>query len=167
MATELSALLIIAAAAKLEASEPHTGAVDHNLGNGAGGRRWINGQQSGQVDRVYLRSSDLAAGGGDLYNLKAAGQLTDIYGQDLDLGELKGILIRCISGEIRWEGHASNAIPFFNANGDAVILSAGQSVAVDFGAVGLDVSSNSQFHIHENTSAAPAEYKIWLIGANA
>lgn len=167
MATDLSAVMILAGSATLDPSDPHAGSIVHNLGNGSGGRRWTNGQGSAQADRVYLRSQSLSAGGGELYNLVSAGGLTDILGQGIDLGELKGLILRCISGSIRFEGHASNAIPFFNANGDAVILSAGQALAVDFGAAGLDVSSNSRFHVHENTGSAAADYKIWLIGANS
>lgn len=167
MSTQLSALLQIAAAAKLTASDPHTGSTDHRIGNGSQGRRWVEGQASGQVDRVYLKSGALASGGSDTYDLRSAGQLTDIYGQDLDLGELKALVLKSISGSILFEGHSSHAIPFFASHGDGVILTSGQAPAVDFGPNGIDVSSLSRFHIHEQTGTAAAEYKLWFIGSNS
>ena len=50
--------------------------------------------------------------------------------------------------------------------GDGFLLTAGQSMAVEFGAAGLAVGSNGTFEVTETSGSAGATYKILFLGAN-
>ncbi len=164
MATAAAALLQILAKANLTATSPHEGDVREDLENTTGGRRWTDGNASGQVNRVYRKTGSLGAGATDSYNTLAAGALTDVYGQTIDLDELKGLVIVPLTGSIRLEAPAANFIGIFNDATDLLNVPAG-GLAFDFGAAGLDVTVNSKFDITETTGAATATYELWFIGA--
>ena len=81
----LSARLHILALADLEPSTPHTQTIGHTVDNAPGGRGWRQGTGSGQVDRVYLEANTLSSGASKVYDLTAAGGLTDVLGQAIDM----------------------------------------------------------------------------------
>jgi len=87
-----------------------------------------------------------------------------VLGQTIDADELKGLCIKCTAGQVTLDGHATNSIDFFEDNNHGIVLSSGMSFAVDLGAAGLDVTTNSSFRVAENASAA-ASYTVWLIVA--
>lgn len=161
----LSARLHIKAAADLLPAAPHTKPVGHSIENAAGGQGWRNGQASGQVDRVLLANGSLSSGGTTAYDLLAAGSLTDVLGQAIDADELKGIVIKCLTGNIEVTGDATNPIGFFKAGSDGINIPTGATFAMDFGDAGLDVTTDSKFSVTESTSAAAATYQIWLVVA--
>lgn len=139
-----------------------TGTVRLDVANTTGGRRWTDGQASGQVDRVYRRVRSLTASQTHSYNLLAAGGLTDALGQAIDADELKGLVLRCTSGSIALEAPAAAFLPVFADATDLVKLSEGQTLAFDFGAAGLDVTSAASFDIVEQ-AASTAAYELWLV----
>lgn len=160
----LSARLHILALADLEPSTPHTQTIGHTVDNAPGGRGWRQGTGSGQVDRVYLEANTLSSGASKVYNLTAAGGLTDVLGQAIDADELKGLVIRCAVGQVTVDGSASQTLPFFEDNNHGVVLSAGHTMAVDFGAAGLDVTTAANLRVTE-TAATSSSYTLWFIVA--
>ena len=162
--TTLSARLQITAHADLTPDAPHSQTIGHAVENATGGRGWRQGTGSGEVDRVYLETNTLPADGAKSYNLANGGGLLDVLGQSIDADELKGWVIKCTDGEIAIHGHASASLPFFEDQNHGVKLWAGQTLAVDFGAAGLDVTTGKHFEISERASA-PATYTLWLIVA--
>lgn len=161
MATNVNALLQIRALATVTATSPASGDVVLECVNAPGGTRWTNGTGSGNVDRVLFRSETMASGETDSYNLLAAGGLTDIYGQAIDADELKGIIIKCLTGSISFKAPASNFLTCFGAAGDKIKLAATHCQAIDFGAAGLTLSTSASFDIAEEGSAA-ATYELWF-----
>lgn len=164
MASSLSASLIIRAQAELVPSSPAAGAVLAELANATGGTFWTPGQGSGQIDRVYLASVSLTSGQTVNYNTLAAGSLLDALGQAIDLDELKGLVVKCTSGSIKIDAPAANFIGIFADASDLIRLSSGQTIAFDFGAGGLDVTTNSKWDIVE-TASSTASYTIMFWGA--
>lgn len=160
----LSARLHLKANADLQPDAPFSQTVGHTLENETGGRGWRNGQASGQVDRVYLEENTFSSGGSKTYNLLAAGSLTDVLGQAIDADELKGFMVKCTDGEIAIDGGGAGGLDLFEDNNHGVVIQSGMSVAFDLGKGGLDVTTNDQFKIAENASAA-ASYTVWLIVA--
>lgn len=160
----LAARLQITAHADLAPDAPHSQTIGHTVENAPGGRGWREGTGRGEVDRVYLEANTLGSGASKVYDLKAAGALTDVLGQTIDADELKGLAIKCATGQITVDGSASGTIPFFETNNHGVILSAGHTLAVDFGSVGLDVTAASNLRVTE-TAATSSSYTIWLIVA--
>lgn len=160
----LTARLEIKAAADLTPAAPHSQPVGHTLENATGGRGWRNGTGSGQVDRVWLQNGTLAAGATDSYDLLAAGSLTDVLGQAIDADELKGLVIRCATGQITLEAPGANGLGLFKAAGDGVTLSAGHTLAVDFGGAGLDVTTGSRFDVDDSggVGSTGSTYSLWL-----
>ena len=166
MATVTTAYLLLHALAEVVPSSPTGGNLQAPLLNVAGGRRWTDGQTSGKIDRAYIRRrSGLGIGASDTYNLLAAGALEDIAGQTIDADELKGIMIRCTSGAINMTRPAANGLTIFTAVSQGIHLVSGQAVAFDLGAVGVDVTTASQFLVTESTGTATADYELWLIVA--
>lgn len=163
MATSLASLVQIRALAELTPDSPLTGAVKGEI---IAEQRTTNGQGSGQADRAYFASRSLSASATHTYNVLAAGSLTDLLGQAIDLDEIKGLCVECLTGAIKVVGGASNALAAFTAAGDGLLLTAGQSMAVEWGAAGLAVGSNGTFEVTETSGSAGATYKILLIGAN-
>jgi len=164
MATSLGVSLRIIAQADLTPSSPITGAILAKLENATGGRFWTQGTSTGNADRVYLADVTLTSGQTVNYNTLAAGSLTDIAGQAIDLDELKGLIVLCNTGAIKIDAPAANFIGIFaDANG-AIKLGAGNCAAFDLGAGGLNVATDSKWDITETASAA-ATYSIMFWGA--
>lgn len=161
----LSARLVVKASADLQPDAPYSLAIGHVLENATGGRGWKQGTGSGQVDRVYQVNGSLSSAATDSYNLLAAGSLTDVLGQAIDADELKALVLKCETGDIALGAPASNFLGIFNAANDAILLTAGQSVAFDLGATGIDVTTNASFDVAETSGAAAATYSLWLIVA--
>jgi len=159
-----NARLHIDARGDLTPASPHGNPIAHNLENATGGRGWRNGTGSGQIDRILLGSFTLGAAATDNYNLLAAGSLTDVLGQAIDADELKGFVVKCTSGEITLEAPASNGLAFFKAASDGVVLSNGHTLGVDFGAGGLDVTTDSKFDVTDSGGAG-STYTLWAIVA--
>ena len=164
MATALSSMLSIEARTRYDVGDPHGGGVNGDLQNASGGTRWRDGTASGEADRGHLASATLGASATDSYNVLAAGAIVDIYGQTIDLDALKGIVLKCITGSITFEAPASNGLGLFKAASDGLTLAAGQTLGVDFGPAGLDVTTDSKFDIRDSGGAG-ATYKIWFVGA--
>lgn len=163
MATSLASLVHIRALAELTPDSPLTGAVKGEI---VAQQLTTNGQGSGQADRAYFASRTLSASATHTYNVLAAGSLTDLLGQAIDLDEIKGLSVECLTGAIKVVGGASNALAAFTGAGDGLLLTAGQSMAVEWGAAGLAVGSNGTFEVTETSGSAAATYKILFIGAN-
>lgn len=163
MSTSLATLVQIRALAELSPASPLTGAVKGEI---LAEQRTTNGQGSGQADRAYFASRSLSSSATHTYNVLAAGSLTDLLGQSIDLDEIKGLCIECLTGAIKVVGGASNALAAFTAAGDGLLLAAGHSMAVEFGAAGLAVGSNGTFEVTETSGTAGATYKILFLGAN-
>lgn len=163
MSTSLATLVQIRALAELSPASPLTGAVKGEI---LAEQRTTNGQGSGQADRAYFASRSLSASATHTYNVLAAGSLTDLLGQAIDLDEIKGLAVECLTGAIKVVGGASNALAAFTGSGDGLLLTAGQSMGVEFGAAGLAVGSNGTFEVTETSGAAGATYKILFLGAN-
>lgn len=164
MATSLAVSLRIIAQADLTPSNPLVGAILAKLENATGGRYWTQGTSIGNADRVYLADVTLTSGQTVNYNTLAAGSLTDIAGQAIDLDELKGLVILCNTGAIKIDAPAANFIGIFADASDLIKLGAGNCIAFDFGPGGLDVTTNSKWDIVETASAA-ATYSIMFWGA--
>jgi len=163
MSTSLATLVQIRALAELSPASPLTGAVKGEI---LSEQRTTNGQGSGQADRAYFASRSLSASATHTYNVLAAGSLTDLLGQAIDLDEIKGLCVECLTGAIKVVGGASNALGAFTGSGDGLLLTAGQSMGVEFGAAGLAVGSNGTFEVTETSGSAGATYKILFLGAN-
>lgn len=163
MSTSLATLVQIRALAELSPASPLTGAVKGEI---LSEQRTTNGQGSGQADRAYFASRSLSASATHTYNVLAAGSLTDLLGQSIDLDEIKGLAVECLTGAIKVVGGASNALGAFTGAGDGLLLTAGQSMAVEFGGAGLAVGSNGTFEVTETSGSAGATYKILFLGAN-
>lgn len=166
MPTVLSVSMIAQILSSLRPDTPLLGEVQAQLANAAGGEQFTQGQSSGQSDRVYVRGSrSLGIGATDAYNLLAAGSLKDPLGQTIDLDELKGLMLICLTGKIRLIASTGTPITLFQAAGDAINLSAGQFAMFGFGPTGLSVETNSLFEILE-TGGAGSTYSILFFGAN-
>jgi len=163
MPTSLATLVQIRALAELTPDSPLTGAVKGEI---VAENRTTNGQGSGQADRAYFASRSLSASATHTYNVLAAGSLTDLLGQSIDLDEIKGLSVECLTGAIKVVGGASNSLAAFTGAGDGLLLTAGQSMAVGWGAAGLTVGSNGTFEVTETSGSGAATYKILFIGAN-
>lgn len=164
MPTSLAVSLRIIAQADLTPSSPITGAILAKLENATGGRYWTQGTATGNASQCYIADVTLTSGQTVNYNTLAAGALVDTGNATVDLDELKGLIVLCNTGAIRVEAPAANFIGIFaDANG-AVKLGAGQCMALDLGAGGLDVTTNGKFDITE-TAAAAATYSIMFWGA--
>lgn len=145
------------------------GANTITVENATAGRRWSDGQGSGQVDAIYRRTqASLGISATDTYNVLAAGGLQTPSGSVIDLDELKGLAIRCTSGECKLVATASNGLGLFTAASEGLQLKATgglRAVALDLGPDGLDVTTNSQFAVVETSGAATAAYELEFIGA--
>lgn len=168
MASSLQVHLLMQMVADLAPTTPHAGAVLERIRNNANatdGSRWTQGTGSGQVDQLYVVQGSLGAGATNSYNTLAAGALEDIYGAAVDLDELKGMILVPLSGAIRLEAPAANFIGLFDDASDLLNVPAG-GMALDWGAAGLDVTTNSKFDITEDTGAATATYLLAFWGAS-
>lgn len=158
MATTASAALTIDAQGTMTATSPYAGDVRANCTDV---ERWTDGDSSGQISRILYRSETMASGETDTYNLLAAGSLTDVYGQAIDADEIKGLVLRCITGSVSLKAPAFNFLTCFGAAGDKIILAAGHTIAINFGAGGLALSTSASLAVAEEAAAA-ATYELWL-----
>lgn len=165
MAVVTSARLLISLRGVTVPASPVEGEASRTLENGNGGARWTDGQASGQVDRVYQSDEALTSGQTVTYDLLAAGSLKDMQGRAVDLDEIKAFELVCVTGAIKLVAPASNFIPLFGAAGDFLALSAGQTLALDFGAGGLSLGTSGKFNVVENAGGA-ATYSIMFAGSN-
>jgi hypothetical protein len=161
MATSLASLISIRALAELSPGAPQTGAVKGEI---AVDTRTSDGQGSGQADRAYFAERSLSSGATHTYNVLAAGSLTDLLGQAIDLDEVKTIAVQCLTGAIKVEGGGSNVLGCFTGANEGVNLSAGQVFALSLGAAGVSVGSNGTFVVTE-TASSTASYRILIVGA--
>ena len=165
MATS-SARMIIALLGETAPTSPRTGALSATLENASGGARWTDGQASGMIDRIYRSNGTLAAAATDLFDVLAAGSLTDIIGSAIDLDELKSFALVCNTGSIKLLAPAANFLGLFGAAGDLINLSAGQSIGFDFAAGGLSVGANGKFNIGDTFGGAGSTYSLMFVGSN-
>jgi len=162
MASRTSALLVLAFSAVTAPDDPYEGPGNNlKIENDTNGRRWSQGNGSGQVDSVLRRDGTLAGGGSDSYDLLAAGGLVDAQNQPIDADEAKVLIIKCVTGSITVKNPAANGLDCFTAASEGIALTAGQSFAFDLGALGLDVATNSKFDIAE-VGAVGATYILGL-----
>jgi len=142
-----------------------SGTVQAVVENANGGRRWANGGGSGQVERVYKRIRTLASGATDTYDVLAAGSLVTPGGQPIDLDEVKALCLHVVSGECKLVATGASFLGVFTAASEGIKLSAGQTVALDLGAAGIDSTTASQFAVTETSASASVEYRLAFIGA--
>lgn len=153
----------------LTPSSPHAGDTIDDLENVVGGHATTQGQGASQADRVYHKLGTLAAAATDSYNTLAAGSLLDSQGQAIDLDELKMISVKCLTGAIKIDAPAANAMGFFGTATDFVPLRAGQTWGLDLvgtDGLGLDVTVNSKFDIVDTFGGTGSTYEIEFVGAN-
>lgn len=161
MATSLASLISIRALAELSPDSPQTGAVKGEISVDT---RTSQGTGSGQADRAVFALQSLTSGQTVTYNVLAAGSLTDLLGQSVDLDEVKLIAVQCVSGAIKVEGGSANVLAAFTGANEGVNLSAGQVFALGLGAAGVTVGSNGTFVVTE-TGSSTASYRILIVGA--
>ena len=161
--TEVRALLSVIAS--VTPASPRIGALLASLSVSTDGEKWTSGNGSGQADTVYIASGSLTSGGSVSYNTLAAGALLDIDKATVDLDELKGIMVVCLTGSIKVDAPAANFAPFFGTASDFIPLTAGECWVRTFGAVGRDVQTNSKWDIVE-TASSNATYTILFWGAS-
>lgn len=161
-----SAHLTISLRGSVAPAAPRDGALGAVVENGSSGDRWTNGQAAGMVDRIYRRDSTLAAAATDSYDLLAAGSLTDILTQAVDLDEAKAMVLACLTGSIKMVAPALNFLPIFGGAGHLINLSAGQMMAFDLGASGLLLSANAKFEITDTFGGTGSTYSIMIAGSN-
>lgn len=141
-------------------------AVAQNLRNAVRGESWTYGAGSGQVNQVFLDEVTVSSGATDNYNVLAAGAHLDVFGNTIDLDELKGLVIVPTSGSIRLEAPAANFLDIFDDASDLLDLVSSSVFCMAWGAGGIDVTTNSKFDITETTSAASATYLIAFWGTS-
>lgn len=166
MAAVTSARLVLSLVGSTVPASPVAGELTASLDNGSGGARWTDGQASGMVDRVYRVEGTLAAAAVDTYDVLAAGSLRDINGAVIDLDEIKGFALKCVTGSVKLLAPAANFLAFFGATGDYINLTAGQMIAIDFAAAGTTLSTNSKFNVVDSFGGAGSTYSLMFIGSN-
>jgi hypothetical protein len=124
----------------------------------------VDGQASGEVDQAYRVLGTLAASGTVTYNLLAAGALEDAFGNVVDLDEIKGMVITCLTGAIAVTGVASG-LTCFTGTDEGIKLAAGQTMALNFGAAGLSLSTNASIKVAETSTTLGATFELLLVGA--
>lgn len=162
----VSARMIILLRGESSPASPRDGVIGTTLENGSGGARWTNGQASGMVDKIYRTEGTLAAAGIDSYNVLAAGSLNDIVGGVIDLDEMKAFELVCVTGSIKLVAPAANFLSLFVAATDGVNLTAGQTIALDFGAAGISLGANGKFDITDTFGGAGSTYSLMFVGSN-
>jgi hypothetical protein len=165
MATTAGATLITRVLATMDPSSPIEGTVRGDHENGTKGVSWTNGSGSGQIDQVYRATHTIGAAATVNFDLLAAGALTDITGATIDLDELKFLKISVTSGQISFLAPAANFLDLFIATGDALDLSANHGVTLEWGAAGLDVTTNSKFDITDLAGGSGSVVEVSFGGA--
>lgn len=161
--TEVRAQLSVIAS--VTPASPRTGALLAALSAYTDGEKWTSGNGSGQADTIYIGAGSLGSGGSVSYNTLAAGALLDIDKATVDLDELKGIMVVCLTGAIKIDAPAANFAPFFGTASDFIPLAAGEVWVRTFGAAGRNVQTDSKWDIVE-TASSTATYTILFWGAS-
>lgn len=125
---------------------------------------WASGQGSGEVDQPFRVLGTLTASATVTYNLLAAGALEDAFGNVVDLDEVKGIVVKCLTGNIAVTG-TTNGLACFTGTDEGVKLGPTQSFGFNFGAAGLSVGSNGSIKIAETSTTLGATFELSLVGA--
>lgn len=159
------ARLTIDLQAEARPDTPRAGRVQGNLDNGSKGRAWTNGTGSGEIGQVYRARHTIAAGVTVNFDTLAAGGLLDILNDAVDLDELKWLYIKVTSGRVEVVAPAMDRIDFFKHPTDAINIAAGQAICIDFGAAGLDVTTNSKFDITDIAGGAGSVVEVSFGGA--
>jgi len=159
------ARLTIDLQAEARPDTPRAGRVQGNLHNGSKGRAWTNGTSSGEIGQVYRARHTIAAGVTVSFDTLAAGGLLDILDDAVDLDELKWLYIKVTSGSVRFGASDSNFLDFFETDDARVHIFAGQAICIDFGAAGLDVTTNSKFDITDIAGGAGSVVEVSFGGA--
>lgn len=162
MPSQLSTSMQIDVLGTTVPSLPQTGNVNANMQTTT---RWTHGTASGQADRQYHKERSLAASATHNYDLLAAGSLTDVLSQAIDLDELKGLKIKCTVGAIKVVGGAGTPAGFLTAATEGFNLAAGHEVGFNFGAAGLNVATNSKFDVTDTAGGSGSTYEITFFGA--
>ena len=165
MPTSASASMLIQVQAAVVGSSPVLGTLQGDMSNGATGARWTQGTGSGNIDRVFRKNYTIAAAGTQSFNTLAAGSLTDIHAQAIDLDEIKGLMIKCVTGAIKVDAPATGFMGFFGSATDFIVLAAGQTLALEFGATGLDVTTNSKFDLIDTAGGSGSTVEVAFFGA--
>jgi hypothetical protein len=118
------------------------------------------------VDRVYQVDGTLTALQVAQYDVLAAGALTDVLGDAVDLDELKGFTLTCVTGSIKIVAPAANFLAVFAAAADALHLSVGQTLAFDFAAGGLAIGTSSKFNVVDTAGGVGSTYSLMFVGSN-
>lgn len=130
-----------------------------------GSQRWTNGTGSGKVDRVYHATGALVASASVTFNLLAAGALKDPNNVTVDLDELKGLVVKCLTGTFEVVAASANGLACFTGASEGIVLTAGQSFGINLGATGLVIGSNASLTLTELSTTLGATYEIELVGA--
>jgi hypothetical protein len=126
---------------------------------------WSSGQASGEVDQAYRVLGTLAASGTVTYNLLAAGALEDAFGNVVDLDELKGFVVKCLTGAIKVTRASANGVPCFTSADEGAVLAAGHTFGFNFGPGGLALGSTASLTVTETSTTLGATFELLLVGA--
>ena len=159
------ARLTIDLQAEARPDAPRAGRVQGNLDNGSKGRAWTSGTGSGEIGQVYRAQHTIAAGITVNFDTLAAGGLLDVLDDAVDLDELKWLYIKVTSGRVYFAAPALDRRDLFKQPNDAIDITAGQAVCIDFGAAGLDVTTNSKFDITDIAGGAGSVVEVSFGGA--
>tara|TARA_R110002110_G_scaffold385407_1_gene597004 strand:- start:550 stop:1047 length:498 start_codon:yes stop_codon:yes gene_type:complete len=163
--TTAAARLTIDVAADMTPDAPLTGPIRGNLNNGSKGQVWTNGTGAGQISQVYRATHTIGAGATVNFDTLAAGALLDIAGDTVNLDELKYIAVKVTSGAVEVLAPGANFLGLFKAAANAVPLVAGDTWAINKGAAGLDVTTNSKFDITDTAGGAGSVVEVSFGGA--
>jgi|TARA_Y100000034_G_scaffold119215_1_gene160755 hypothetical protein len=144
--TTASARLVVDLASAMEPDAPLSGPIRGNLNNANKGTAWTDGGGSGQIEQAFEQNYTIGAAATQAFNTLAAGALTDLAGDTVDLDELKYLVIKVNTGTVELTAPGANFIGLFKAAADALVLPVG-TYAFDLGAAGIDVTVNSLFNL--------------------
>ena len=142
------------------------GDIIQKIRNAVGGESWTYGTGSGKVNQIHVDEVSVGSGATKNYNTLAAGAHLDVFGNTIDLDELKGLIIVPLTGSIRIDAPAANILAIFSDATDVINLASAGVFCMTWGAAGIDVTTNSTFDITETTSAAVATYLIAFWGTS-
>jgi len=165
MATTAYATLTIAVKAEMTPDSPLEGIIKGDANNGSKGQSWTNGTGSGQIGQVYRAQHTIGAAATVNFDTLAAGALADIAGDTIDLDELKWLYIEVTTGQVEFIAPATSFLDLFKATGDAIDLSANHVLCLEFGAAGLDVTTNSKFDITDIAGGSGSIVEVSFGGA--
>jgi len=117
-------------------------------------RRWKDGDGSGEVNRVYKVAISLAGGPTTLAIDFGDGSIEDVFGVAIAGDELKALMVQCVTGQITVMAGAATGLDCFTGAQEGVVLTAGQAMAIDLGAAGLDISTNAHLELLDGGAVA-------------